>query len=139
MYSEIQTKISELKKHIETVDISWEARNTKEWGGADVIIKKSRDSNIDRWLEDQPLSIGLQGNAPRRRAVITQHSKELSWLFYQLRDLYSEKIDYVSKYDFYGLLAQSANDYLANIDKNEQDAEGLLIAVLTASEGFCKK
>ncbi len=62
-------------------------------------------------------------------------SKELSWLFYQLKNLFSEKIDYVSKYDFYGLLGQSAIDYLTN-NEELQDAKGLLLTVLNTAKGF---
>ena len=114
-----------------------EARIVKEWGGTDVIIKSKLDENSKKWLGDKRYVISLQNTEPRRRAVVTEYSKELSWLFYQLRDLFSGKIDYISKYDFYGLLAQSAIDYLAN-NGDQQDAKGLLIEVLNTAKGFCE-
>ena len=137
MKRDLLTQVEDLKQRIETIDISIEARNVNEWGGADVIIKSRLDADTQKWLGAQPLVISFQSNEPRRRAVITNYSKELSWLFYELRNLFSEKLDYVSKYDFYGLLAQSAIDYLAN-NEETQDAKGLLLTVLNTSRGFCK-
>lgn len=136
MKSDLMTRIANLKQRIETTDISMQARTVKEWGGADVIIKRELDADTEKWLGDQPYVISLQQTAPRRRAVITEYSKELSWLFFQLKDIFSEQIDYVSKYDFYGLLAQAAIDYLAN-NEGSQDAKDLLLEVLNAAKGFC--
>lgn len=137
MKRDLLTQIEELKRRIETTDISMEARDVKEWGGADVIIKRILDADTEKWLGDQLLVISFQSGEPIRRAVITKYSKELSWLFYQLKNLFSERIDYVSKYDFYGLLAQSAIDYLTN-NEETQDAKGLLLTVLNTSKGFCE-
>ena len=128
-------KIEDLKCLIESVDISKEAKNVKEWGGADVIIKSRLDESSKEWLEDQPIVISFQSTEPRRRAVITKYSKELSWLFYQLKFLFSEKIDYVSKYDFYGLLAQTAIEYL-KISEEPRNSKGLLLAVLNQAKEF---
>lgn len=136
MNDNLLVKIDDLKHHIESVDISMEAKTTEEWGGADVIIKSILDESIKEWLGEQPIVISFQSTEPRRRAVITKYSKELSWLFYELRNLFSEKIDYISKYDFYGLLAQTAIDCLEN-NEEAQDAKGLLLEVLNAAKGFC--
>jgi hypothetical protein len=130
------TRIEDLKRLIESTDTPLDVRAVKEWGGADVIIKSRLDAHTEKWLRDQPLVIGLQNTVPKRRAVITKYSKELSWLFYQLRDLFSEQIDDVSKYDFYGLLAQSAIDYLVD-NEESQDAKDLLRVVLNTAKGFC--
>ena len=134
MNNNLRKRMNALERRIETADISKEASTVKEWEGADVIIKSRLDESIKEWLGDQPSVISLQSTNPRRRAVITEYSKELSWLFYQLRDLFSEKIDYVSKYDFYGLLAQTAIDYLGNSEE-PPDVRGLLLEVLNAAKG----
>ncbi len=135
MKSDLLKKINDLEHKITTTDISAEAKTVGDWGGADVIIKSKLEEYIKAWLENQPVVISLQSSTPRRRAVITKHASELSWLFFQLKDIFAGEIDYITKYDFYGLLAQSALDYLA---KNEeaQDAKGLLLAVLDASKGY---
>ena len=137
MKRDLLTQVEDLKQRIETIDISIEARNVNEWGGADVIIKSRLDADTQKWLGAQPLVISFQSNEPRRRAVITNYSKELSWLFYELTNIFSDNLDYISKYEFYGLLAQSAIDYLAS-NEEAQDAKGLLLTVLNTSRGFCK-
>ena len=135
MKLDLLEQIGVLKQRIETTDISVEARDVEEWGGADVIIQQALDADTEKWLGDRPTVLSLQSTEQRRRAVITKYSRELSWLFCELRDVFSEEIDYASKYDFYGLLAQSAIDYLANIE-DAQDPRGLLLAVLNASKDF---
>ncbi|BBO16659.1 conserved hypothetical protein [Candidatus Brocadia pituitae] len=137
MKDSLLTQIEKLEQKIKTTDISAEARTVKEWGGADVIIKERLDRDVKNWLGNQPLVISLQNTEPRRRAVITNCAKELSWLFYQLKGIFFERIDYISKYDFYGLLAQSAIDHITK-SKETQDAKPLLLAVLNTAKGFCE-
>ena len=137
MKDSLLTQIEDIEQRIMTSDVSVEARAVKEWGGADVIIKARLDEDTQNWLGNQPFVISLQSTEPRRRAVITNYAKELSWLFYQLGGIFSERIDYVSKYDFYGLLAQSAIDHVAT-NKESQDAKHLLLSVLNTAKGFCE-
>jgi len=129
------TELEIFQHHIKSDGVPDEALETEEWGGADVVIKERLDADTEKWLGEEPFVIGFQSTQPRRRAVITKHSKELSWLFLQLRDIFSERIDYITKYDFFGLLAQSAIDYLA-VDEESQNASGLLLAVLDTAKGF---
>lgn len=135
MKNKILSELKKLEQQILSEDISQIARSTREWGGADVVIASSMTEEIRQWVNDQPLVISQQKTASRRRAVVTQYSKELSWLFEQLKQIFSEKIDYVSKYDFYGLLAQSAIDYMENNEDN-QNVKGLLLHVLNTAKGW---
>lgn len=82
--------------------------------------------------------VSFQDLTPKRRAVITEYSKEQSWLFEQLKDIFTEEIDFASKYDFYGLLAQSAIDYLET-NKDNLEMRDLLLAVTNASKRFLDK
>ena len=68
-----------------------------------------------------------------RRVVVTKYAIELSWLFIQLRELYYERINSVSKYDFYGELAQKAIDQVNETD-NKCSADELLFEVLRTSK-----
>ena len=111
---------------------------TDEWGGADVIIKKQLDEHTREWLKKQPIVISNQEIVPQRRVIITNHSKELSWLFYELKKIFSGQIDYVSKYDFYGSLAETASEYL-NLKQKNQDLEELLLEVVQKSKEFAEK
>ena len=88
---------------------------------------------MNNWLGNQPLVICFQTSAPMRRLVVTQHAVELSWLFIQLRELYRDRIDYISKYDFYGELAQKAIDIVKETDDKCSNRE-LLFEVLRTSK-----
>jgi len=127
--------LEKLEHRIQTGGIPKRASKVGEWGGADVIITKQLDENTKRWLGDDAIVISFQNTEPRRRAVITEYSRELSWLFYRLKRIFSGKIDYISKYEFYGTLAQSAIDYLEN-NKHNQNAKDLLLAVINTSKQF---
>ena len=89
-----------------------------DWGGANVCISKEKTKDLTSWIANQPEEIyNLDFEAPdfvedKRRIVITSHVKELSWLFCELRDAFYDYIDFRTKFQFYGLLAQSANNKL---------------------------
>ena len=138
MEHNIWTELERVEQRLQTEDISRKASTTKEWRGADVIISKGLDNNYQKWLEDQPFVVSSQNTEPRRRAVVTEYSKELSWLFYQLKQIFSDRIDYISKYDFYGSLAQSAIDYLGK-NKESRDVKAMLLTVLGTSKRFLEK
>ena len=108
------------------------------WGGADVIINTSIEENHRIWLKDQPLVISPQLTEPRKRLVVTKHAKELSWLFIQLGKIFRNEIDYISKYDFYALLAQTA---INTIQRTNDDCElnELLTDVIKASKKFINR
>jgi hypothetical protein len=138
MEHKIRTELERVEHRLQTEDISKRASTTKEWRGADVIITKRLDDHFEKWLEDQPGVTSLQNTESRPKAVITEYSKELSWLFYKLRDIFSDRIDYVSKHDFYGSLAQSAIDYLKK-NRESEDIKALLLSVLSTSKGLLEK
>ena len=109
----------------------------REWGGADVVIRSNLDKNTERWLEEPTLVVSGQNTIPKRRAVITPCSKELSWLFYKLKEIFRGEIDFTSKYDFYGLLAQEAIEYL-ELYENNVNCKMLLISVLKKAKNYSK-
>lgn len=134
MNERINNELKNLEEKIISGDFVSEAQKARLWGGADVIIEKRMTPRTKRWLGDQPLVISFQQFAPRRRAVITPYARELSWLFSQLRDIYSRQIDYISKYDFFGLTAQTAMDYHEN--NPETNCKELLLAVIEGCRKF---
>lgn len=137
MIQELIEKLDSLERKIQSGNIEKEASSVEEWGGADVIISRQLNDSIKGWLGDQSLAISLQETEPRRRVVITEFSKELSWLFYQLRDIFAEEIDHISKYDFYGVLAQTAIDYLEKNPENLK-CDQLMYSVLDKARSFSK-
>lgn len=136
MESKIIEDIEELQNRIESGNYIQEIDMIKEWGGADVMISNQMTKRIQEWSGSQPFTISIQRTIPKRRVVITPFSKELSWLFYQLRDIFRGKIDYISKYDFYGLLAQSAIDYIETHKNREECTELLSIVNGKAKEYY---
>ena len=103
------------------------------WGGADVLINTRLLKKHKEWLGNQTVVLSFQPTSPMRRVVITKYAVELTWLFIQLRELYYERIDSVSKYDFYGELAQKAIDVVNETD-NKCSVEELLFEVLRTSK-----
>lgn len=128
----IAEKLSEIEMKINNNDYSSELKTIRAFGGADVIISDKLTPENKRWIEEQPVVISSQKTAPVKRLVITPYYIELSWLFYQLRDIFNENIDFISKYDFYGILAQNAINFIEN-NENGYDCKSLLISVLNES------
>lgn len=128
-------KLGQLEEKVRSADIGKEAAGTEEWGGADVVIAAAMNRELEDWIGSQPFVVSFQKTAPRRRLVLTRHSRELSWLFFRLKDIFYDRLDYVTKYDFYGMLAQAALDH---IEKNpgQDDLKGMLLDVIAAAKRF---
>jgi len=135
MNQELIAKLDSLERKIESGNIVREASSIMEWAGADVIISSQLNDSVKEWFGDQFMVISLQKTEPRRRVVISEFSKELSWLFYQLKDIFAGEIDNMSKHDFYGMLAQASIDYL---EKNQENlkCDQLLYSVLDKARSF---
>ncbi|MGC8494962.1 MAG: hypothetical protein ACP5SH_24850 [Syntrophobacteraceae bacterium] len=129
MDQDVLINLAAIQQRVDSGEFLNPAQLASEWGGADVIITSRSSDRVRKWLADSPLVISPQETEPRRQAVITEFSKELSWLFCQLRDAFSGSIDFISKYDFYGRLAQTALEYLEENNGKTQCVQ-LLNAVL---------
>jgi hypothetical protein len=91
----------------------------RKWGGADTGITDKEIPNTSKTV------------------VVTDHYKELSWLFYKLRDAFTGLIDYIDKYVFYERLAKRAQSYL---DSNPDcDPKDLLYDVLDEANDIHKE
>ena len=96
---------------------------SRDWGGADVVIGPP----------PRPVPTA-DGFYPDPDYVATEHHRELSWLFEQLRDLFSPYIDFINKYEFYGRLADSANRFITKYgDEKQRD---VLHAVLHEADSM---
>ncbi len=83
------------------------------WSGADVRIKNINSSNENSYY---PFRDDFQVNTP--------YAKQLSWGFYQIRDIFYSKslIKNISKYELFGRLADAAHNYHKVYgDGNEKD------------------
>ncbi len=131
----LQQKLDMLQQEIEVMSVKQRFKLSREWGGADVIIACKKNDRTRNFLEGQKVVVSFQKTEPQRRVVITQYAKELSWLFLRLGDVFQGHLDFMSKYDFYGLLAQSAIDYIE--DNGDENCKALLCAVLNQGRKFC--
>jgi hypothetical protein len=95
----------------------------EEWGGADVAIRAQPPK--------RPPDDGF-GSGPRM--VVTPHSHHLTWLVYQLRDAFYDQrlLDHVTKFEFFGRLANAALRYQSGCEGAEVRSD-LLFAVLHES------
>ena len=135
MNKELIEKLDSLELKIESRNIVKEANSIMEWAGSDVIISSQLNDAIKEWFGDQFAVITLEKTEPRRKAVITEFSKELSWLFYQLKDIFAGELNYISKPVFFGMLAQTSIDYL-EMNKEDVKCDQLLFSVLDKARNF---
>ncbi|MFH1295793.1 MAG: hypothetical protein ABIJ04_00770 [Bacteroidota bacterium] len=131
-YFQIRGELHRLKQAIEVLKEN-DLPKLKDWCGADVVITGLATQDQKTWLADQPVVISKQKTPPRRRLVVTKYHQELSWLFNQLRDLFGGHIDYITKYDFYGTLADKA------LTVHSPDSKEILIAVIDAASEFLEQ
>ncbi len=91
--------------------------SAQQWGGADVVITSHPPQ--------------VQGGSfyPEPRYVVTPSAKQLSWLFVQLKDIFSDLYDSASRIEFFGRLANAALRYQNYCNGNEKQY-ALLVAVL---------
>lgn len=113
-----EQKLKELRQMVLTQDISKIAEETEFFRGADIIVS------------DDPGCPDSNGWSVYTK-VVTPFAKEVSWLLIQLRDTFSDKLDYMNKYFFFGTLAQAANDSMAAGKVEKTD---LLASILNAAE-----
>lgn len=92
-------------------------RSTKLWGGADVIIRFELTEELREWESDNHLVIDFSGFQPSANIlVISKYAKHISALFYELKEIFHNYIDFANKYTFYGRLAKRAKKYIATSD-----------------------
>lgn len=116
-FSNIKSKLIDILHKIDETDVV-NLRAHRDWGGADVAISPVA---IDK--------VASGGFYPAPRTVVTQFSREVSWLFDQLRDAFSGVLDGESKIEFYGRLANAAKSYQQRVNGGE-NAKDILRAVL---------
>ena len=118
-----QEKIDLLREFILNNDITNEAKTSILFGGADISIVSKLPTQNNSFYGD-PLF------------VITKFSKELSWLIFQLKEIFKEELDYFNKYSFYGRLAESANK---SISINSENLTTILLAIIDEAEKINKE
>ena len=116
----MKKKLQELRDKIGTNDVTNLAANTEMFGGAGVVIKISQPKSAQTDYRDD-------------QYVVTNHAKELSWLIFELKEVFKDELDYMNKYAFYGRLAEAANK---SIEDYGDHLKTLLADVLTEAENM---
>lgn len=102
-----------------------------EWCGADLKVTSGSFYQEERSFFDSQLL-----------AIHTRHAPQLTWLLLELKDAFSEQLDHLNKYKFYGNLGAAAQKHLAG-EPETADHRPLLHAVLAvayiAVPGFADK
>lgn len=126
----MEEQIVELEKKIRSCGNRRKIQVCNLFGGTDVIIEFHETERTKHFLgSNQPYYINGVNYYSGRQVVITKDAKELSWLFKQIRDIIHSRIDYVSRYEFFGILAQTSNEFIRKFD-DTQTSEQLLLHVL---------
>ena len=126
-------KINVLRNQINSGNYKQKVNPNTMWGGADVLIRKEMNAELSQWQDNENIVISFQKFTPHRQVVVTEYAAELTWLFYQLGKIFSDQINFSSKYDFYGFLAYSSRKYIQQNPSNGS-CEQLLLSVLSALE-----
>ncbi|TWH59374.1 AIG2 family protein [Desulfitobacterium sp. LBE] len=113
-------------KRIDDLQLKVSAKNFKVdkdvnlWGGADVVITDAMTKDLELWQGNPPFVVGIgKLGFAGRQVVCTKLARELSYVFYELKDIFQEYIDYNNKYEFYGRLASAAR--IADCYKDEKN------------------
>lgn len=114
--TKLYQSLSVLREQIESPNFPVRLRGVSHWGGADIIIT------------DKPLP-----RQTSKTVLVTRHARSLSWLFCQLRD-YTLLAELIEKYEFYGSLAMAVKQYQDNYSIEQNNPQGLLMAVLEQAE-----
>ena len=100
------------------------------WGGADVIVKFKRTDELNAWESDNNLSVDAGGLKQSSKVlIISKHARHISALFYAMKEIFNDYIDFANKYTFYGRLGKRAKAY---IDK--KDNQGVLLEIIAEAK-----
>lgn len=82
------------------------------------------------WESDNNLSVDTDGlNQSSKVLIISKHAKHISALFYVLKEIFNDYIDFANKYTFYVRLGRRAKAY---VDK--KDDQGVLLEIITEAK-----
>jgi hypothetical protein len=116
-----EIRLNELADEILSLDYGL-SQSVQEWCGADVVITSP------------PLRTRGECYFPEPRYIVTPNAKQLSRLFYDIRDAFDELLECSSKMQFYRRLAMAALDYQEDLGGIAEDAVELLSAVIREAE-----
>jgi hypothetical protein len=113
-----ERKLRKLRETVNSQNITELSKDVELFEGADIIIT------------DDPMRDDMRGFSVCTK-VLTPLARELSWLIFQLKDIFSGELDYMNKFYFYPELAKAAKVY---VEAGNNDLNGLLNTVLDTAD-----
>jgi len=120
--------VRKLEEYINTPEFREEAEAASLWRGADVVVRAEADKEAREFIKHREMVISSQESVPTKIAIITSFAKELSLVFKKMAEIYSNRIDHINKYDFYGEMGRAAYTFIQT--KNPKDMCGILSAAI---------
>ncbi|KNZ68174.1 AIG2-like family protein [Thermincola ferriacetica] len=131
--------INELKKLENSIRRGeWQPKHDKceLWGGADVVIALELTDDLRAWESDNHLVIDYDRiHKSSKVLVISKYARQISALFYSLREIFRDYIDFANKFAFYGRLGKRANKYIAQND----DLDGVLLEIIDEAKMMARE
>lgn len=115
-----ENELKTLRERVNSQNITELSRDVELFEGADIIIT------------DDPKRDDMRGFSVCTK-VLTPLARELSWLIFQLKEIFSEELDYMNKFYFYPELANAAKVY---VEAGNSDLNGLLNTVLDRADSI---
>lgn len=119
----ILKELFELREQLKSGKIG---KSEKSWGGANLIITT---------LTNSPYELAHSKKYPQDLIIRTEYHKEYSWLIFELKSIFSTRVDSLNKYEFYSDIGNLIIDS-TKIDKNIIDK---LIFVVEGMEDYIHK
>ena len=111
-------ELKSLRELIAKQNVTKLSENTENFQGADIIVSNDPECPSTNGWSDYT-------------RVITPFCKEVSWLIFQLKEIFRDELDYMNKYPFYGALAEAAN---AAIKEGSNNLNAVLVAMIDRAE-----
>lgn len=123
----IVNELKKLENRIRSGEWQPENGRCRLWSGADVIIAFKLTDDLRAWKSDNHLVNNYDGiHTSSKVLVISKHARQISALFYSLKEIFRNYIDFANKFTFYRRLGKRANKYTAKSD----DLNGVLLEII---------
>jgi 50S ribosomal subunit-associated GTPase HflX len=110
----IENLRSDIKAGIIDLNKIDESSQFEKWGGAGVIISSDKNRK------------GHEGDL----VIHTIHAKTITWLMERLKDIASESLNYLNKYEFYEKIAVNVQKYTEKKGDSKEFSQELMIYLL---------
>lgn len=98
----VHAGLETLKSAIENKDFERLPQGFRLWGGADMIIAEKMTAELQQWHGGQKKIDSLSVGERAKQVLITPYFREVSWLLYQIKEVFAGSFDRFSMSHLYG-------------------------------------